>query len=360
MSLRILSIPRYTGKDGSILLASMLPLALLLNFFLFGPRYVARPGSFLAATGITFAVLGAAYLYFTHVALLLAHRFPGSKRTTRRLLIVLFIFLLSDFVILSLLLRGYDYAGFLNYRYQEYDLVIVFCFCAILTVFLTFLNEGIARYASYRRTLRETEELRQAYMQSQLLGLKSQVNPHFLFNSLNTLSSLISDEQDAAAERFLDELSKVYRYLLRNNEDYLVVLQQELSFLRSYAYLLRERHGAAFQLTIADTDDVADLQVPPLTLQFILEDILEQNSFSREAPLLISVCSMGKALVLAHNRQERHASGRELTGEAGLENLRAKYRLLAGKDLLIEEQGSERHIIIPLIEAEAAVWSPTA
>ncbi|RYY99406.1 MAG: histidine kinase [Chitinophagaceae bacterium] len=359
MSWRILSIPRYTGKDGTILLSSMLPLTLLLNFFLFGPRYVGRPGIFLTATLSTFAVLAGAYLYYTRVALLLAQRFPGSHRTNRRLLLVLSIFLLSDFVILSLLLRGYDYIEFLNYRYQEYDLVIVFCFCAILTVFLTFLNEGIARYASYCRTLRETEELRQAYMQSQLLGLKSQVNPHFLFNSLNTLSSLISDEQDAAAERFLDELSKVYRYLLRNNEDYLVPLQQELSFLKSYAYLLRERHGAAFQLTLEASADVAGLLLPPLTLQFILEDILEQNSFSREAPLHITVCSMGKALVLAHNRQERHASGRELTGEAGLENLRAKYRLLAGKDLLIEEQGSERHIIIPLIEEEIAAWSPT-
>ena len=80
------------------------------------------------------------------------------------------------------------------------------------------MNEGIYRFESWKTNLEETEKLKLTYKQSQLIGLKSQVNPHFLFNSLNSLSGLIQEDKERA-EKFLDEMSKVYRYLLRNNED---------------------------------------------------------------------------------------------------------------------------------------------
>jgi two-component system LytT family sensor kinase len=352
-----LRIPQYSGKDGTILLASMLPLTAILNIFLFGGRYVESPGAFFSATAATFAVLAFAYGYYTYVALLLARRFPGSERTNRRLMLALSLFLLSDYVILAAMLRAYDGFSFLNYHYLESDLLVIVCFCSILTVFLTFLNEGIARYAHYRRTLRETEQLRHTYLQSQLMSLKSQVNPHFLFNSLNTLSSLIPESPEAA-ENFLDELCKVYRYLLRNNEDYLVPLRQELTFLHSYAYLLQERHGSAFQLHVEVDPATGELQLPPLTLQFIFEDLLEQNSLSRDNPLVVRLSSMGKTLVIRNNRQDRITGERALTGDANLENISEKFRLLVGKDLLIEEAPGERIIIVPLIAEKegASTW----
>jgi two-component system LytT family sensor kinase len=350
-------IPQYSGKDGTIMLCSMLPLSGLLNAFLFGSHYVSGIGAFASATVATFAVLGFAYLYYTYVALLLARRFPGSGRSNRRLLLALAVFLLSDYVILSAMLRTYDASSFLGYRYLESDLLVIVCFCAILTVFLTFLNEGIARYIHYRRTLRETEQLRNTYLQSQLMSLKTQVNPHFLFNSLNTLSSLIPENPEAA-ETFLDELSKVYRYLLRNNEDYLVPLSQEISFLQSYTYLLQERHGSAFQVQIQVDAATRELLLPPLTLQFIFEDLLEQNSLSREQPLQVHLSSMGRTLVIRNNRQERIQSERALNGDANLENISEKFRLLVGKDLLIEETAGERIITVPLIleEEGAPAW----
>ncbi|RYZ24613.1 MAG: hypothetical protein EOO16_00500 [Chitinophagaceae bacterium] len=356
MSFR-LRIPQYSGKDGTILLASMLPLTCLLNTFLFGRSYVAGPGPFLSATLATFLVLGFAYLYYTYVALLLARRFPGAERTNRRLLLALALFLLSDYVLLAGMLRAYDALSFLGYHYLESDLLVIVCFCSILTVFLTFLNEGIARYAHYRRTLRETEQLRHTYLQSQLMSLKSQVNPHFLFNSLNTLSSLIPENPESA-EAFLDELSKVYRYLLRNNEDYLVPLRQELAFLRSYSYLLRERHGSAFRLDVDVDQATQELLLPPLTLQFVFEDMLEQNALSREEPLQVRVTSMGKTLVIRNNRRERLMGERTPSGDANLGNIREKFRLLVGKELHIEDTPAERIIIVPLIvnQEGAPAW----
>ncbi|GAB4092600.1 sensor histidine kinase [Flaviaesturariibacter terrae] len=356
MSWRLLHIPRYTGKDGTVLLSSMLPLTVFLNLFLYGKRYWTEADLGIGSSACTFAVLAGTYLLFTRIGVLLADRFPGSQHMYRRMTLALSLFLLSDFVILSLLLRGYDYYGFFGYHYQEGDFVLVYCFSAILTVFLTFLNEGIARFERYKNTLVETEQLRHTYLQSQLLGLKSQVNPHFLFNSLNTLSSLIPEDA-AAAEAFLDELCKVYRYLLRNNDDYLVPLDQELSFLRSYAYLLQERYGPAFQLE-TDADEAArELLLPPLTLQFLFEDILEQNSFSRDEPLRIHVRAQGNRLVVEHNQRDRIGSERVLSGEAVLDNLREKFQLLVGRELRIEGSAGARSITVPLINEHEHAWT---
>jgi len=356
---RLLRIPRYTGRDGTLLLCSMIPLTLLLNGFLFGTRYLHEPGLLLGATLLTFSVLALTYMALTRIGLLLSQRFPGPERSYLRLALALLLFLLSDFVILSLLLRGYDYFSLWDYRYNEGGFVVLFCFVAILTVFLTFLNEGIARYESYRRTLRETEQLRSTYLQSQLLGLKSQVNPHFLFNSLNTLSSLIH-ENAADAELFLDELSKVYRYLLRNNDGYLVELRKELAFIRSYAYLLEARHGSAYRLHIEVPEELLELHLPPLTLQFLMEDILEQNSFTRTEPLDVEILAMGKAIIVRNNRQPRLSSDRELSGEAVLRNIREKFALLAGKDIHIAESTTHRTIIIPLIQEQEPAWKQEA
>jgi len=110
-------------------------------------------------------------------------------------------------------------------------------------------------------------------MQSQLLGLKSQINPHFLFNSLNSLSSLINEDEQEA-EVFLDEMSKVYRYLLRSNDEELVTLQTELDFIRSYFYLLKTRLGRALELRI---------NVP--------EEALEKNLAAADATDVAGRCS---------------------------------------------------------------------
>lgn len=357
MSWRLFHMPRYTGKDGTVLLSSMLPLTVMLNLFLYGKRYWTEPSLCAGSSLATFVVLGGAYLLYTRIGVLLVERFPGPEHMYRRMTLALSLFLLSDFVILSLMLRGYDYFGYFGYHYQESDFVLVYCFCAILTVFLTFLNEGMARFARYKSTLRETEQLRNAYLQSQLLGLKSQVNPHFLFNSLNTLSSLIPEDA-AAAEAFLDELCKVYRYLLRNNDDYLVPLHRELSFLRSYAYLLQERYGPAFRLETEVAEGAQELLLPPMTLQFIFEDILEQNSFSRDEPLRVRVHNSGDRLLVEHSQRDRIQSERPLTGEAVLDNLRAKFHLLVGKDLQIDEADAGRRITVPLIHEEENAWTP--
>jgi LytS/YehU family sensor histidine kinase len=211
----------------------------------------------------------------------------------------------------------------------------------------TLTHEGVVRFEKWRATLIENEQLKKEYMQSQLLGLKSQINPHFLFNSLNSLSSLIN-EDEKEAELFLDEMSKVYRYLLRNNDEELVPLHTELEFIRSFFYMLKTRYGRATDLHIAVNGDAGEKCLPPLTLQMLVEDVFNTNTCSREQPIIIDIETTSDGLEI------RNTINRKITDEtsgasSNLENIQNKFWLLCQKRVEIVESTNLRVIRIPLI-----------
>ncbi|MDB5196872.1 MAG: hypothetical protein JWP88_1243, partial [Flaviaesturariibacter sp.] len=340
-----------TTKDHSILVFSMLPLTLLLNYILFGDRYITESLLFLATTIVTFVVLGSSFLLYSAIAIVLRNRFADESLNNRRLAISIGLFFLLSYILMTLLFRGYAVFNFFGYRYNDGDFAKGFTSMAVSNVFLTFLNEGVSRFEIYKIMSKQTEQLRKEYMQSQLLGLKSQMNPHFLFNSLNTLSSLINEDADEA-ELFLDEMSKVYRYLLRNTDEYLVTLETELGFIRSYCYLLQARHGEALQVSMQVPAAVKEGLLPPLTLQMIFENIINHNTISKQTPLFITIKSTGRGIVITNSIQSR-INGPQEENE-GLENISNKFKLIAGRDILVEASATERQIHLPLLQKEEA------
>lgn len=347
MPIRNIHIPRYTSKDLPILLCSMLPLAVLFNLFLFGKKYFSTPGIFTTATVVMFAITVAFFMIYGSVAILLRNRFPKESQLNKRLIASIAIFILMSAVLLSATLRGLDLINFLGYKFNDADFTKLFITLVVMNIFLTFLEEGVSRFEQYKTTVRETEELKKEYMQSQLLGLKSQVNPHFLFNGLNTLSSLINENPEQA-EKFLDEMSKVYRYLLKSNEEQLVNLRTELSFISSYFYLLKARYGEGIELTINVAEEEQELLIPPLTLQIIFENTLNQNSISKTQPLKITITSTAdKWLVIKNNHQPR-ISSLDISSK-GLENISNKFILLGQQPMSISGIAKERTIRLPLI-----------
>ena len=132
----------------------------------------------------------------------------------------------------------------------------------IVSTALTFINEGVANWEEWKASLSETEKLKNAYRRSKLLGLKGQINPHFLFNCFNTLSGLIQ-ENETKAEKFLDEMTKVHRYLLRSDDELLVPVAEELKFARSYLYLSKERFGNALEASITIDEALMQKLIPP-------------------------------------------------------------------------------------------------
>jgi LytS/YehU family sensor histidine kinase len=172
------------------------------------------------------------------------------------------------------------------------------------------------------------------------------MNPHFLFNSLNTLSCLINDDPQKA-EDFLDHMSKVFRYMLRPNLDELVLVETELQFIRSYYYLLKARHEDALQLSIDVCEEERNMLIPPLTLQMIGEVLLTRNSLSRSKPLYISVYSTPEGLEIKSNVQARFNCIND--GSDVIDNINNKYCLLCQQPLVIINTGEEMIIRLPLI-----------
>jgi sensor histidine kinase YesM len=343
---RPLNIPKFHTKDFTVLVGSMLPMAILVNYFMYGDAYFNSASQFIITTLVSFVFFGGGFLTYGFVAIVLRNRFPEDRQLFKRLTICLSIFFLMSAVYTSILLLAYDYFKFYGYEYLEDDFIKGYFTLITLNVFLTFLNEGIYRFEKFRLTIKENEQLKKEYMHSQLLGLKSQMNPHFLFNSLNSLSSLIQENADKA-EEFLDHMSKVYRYLLRNNEEKLVTIDTEISFIKSYYFLLKARHEEGLELLINISAESREQWIPPLTLQMIVENAMNQNAVDRLNPLTIRIRNGIHGLEIINSLQPKI---NHVNSNAEIEeNINNKYRLLCGCEIEIKETENQRSIVLPVI-----------
>jgi LytS/YehU family sensor histidine kinase len=274
---------------------------------------------------------------------------PSEEQSNRRMIYMIGCFLLLSGFFLLTVFHGYELLPFFRYSFNEKGFTWAYMGMAIINIFLTMLMEGISRYNDWQENLKETEKLKKTFKQSQLLGLKSQVNPHFLFNSLNSLSSLIA-ENEKEAEAFLNEMSKVYRYMLRGDDEKLVPLQTELRFIQSYIHLLERRFGQSLQVQLNIREDDKAKLVPPLSLQVLIENAFTQNSMSKTEPLLIRISSDGGNEIVVRNNRNPKMVSNAIDFEAGLDNLVTKYRLLSSAEVVIKDGEKQRSIFLPLIE----------
>ncbi len=194
------------------------------------------------------------------------------------------------------------------------------------------------------KSIETAEKLKRENIIAQYETLKNQVNPHFLFNSLNTISTLITKDPETA-DRFIKQLSEVYRYVLEFREKELVSIETELKFVDSYLYLHKIRFGN--NLIIKNSIKVGDYFVAPLTLQILIENAIKHNIISDNKPLTIELYSEGSYLVIANNLQKKKII--ESKDKIGLNNIKSRYEVLSGKKVLIEETGSKYIVKIPII-----------
>ena len=339
---------RYSKKESWIALILLPPIAGVVNYLLFGNRYFESAANFLVATFITLTVIFLVYVACGMIATVLAHKYPRYSQTFRRIAIGLMFYILIMVAGISILFWGYDYLGFLGYSINTKDYVIALIVGAGTNLLATSFNEGAAFYEKWRSLVDEAEQLKKENLQSQLEGLKGQVNPHFLFNSLNSLSSLIS-ENPAKAEKFLDEMSKVYRYLLRTNEDGLTTLDTELQFIHSYFHLLKTRYGDGLELELKIDDRSLGYLLPPLTLQMLVENAVKHNMILRDSPLRIMILTTNSnRLVVSNNLQRKDRM--VYSTKVGLNNIHNKYRLMKQEEIMIRDDGKEFAVAVPLIQ----------
>lgn len=338
----------YSKKETLIAVIFLPPFAFVLNYVMFGNDYFSSLKNFLLATVLTFAIIMLTYVSCGMVAIVLSNRYPKYSQTFKRISIGMIVYVAIMTAAISIIFWGYDYIGFLGYQLNKSQYawcLIVGIFCNLLA---TSLNEGVAFYEKWRKLVDEAENLKKENLQSQLEGLKGQVNPHFLFNSLNSLSSLIS-EDPGQAERFLDEMSKVYRYLLRTNEEGLTTLDSEMDFIHSYFHMLKTRYGDGLDLETKIDQHYLTYQLPPLTLQMLVENAVKHNMILKNNPLKILIMTTNSGrLVVSNNlqRKDRLVS----SNRVGLTNIVNKYRLMKKEEISVRDDGKEFAVVVPLIQ----------
>ncbi len=341
-------LPNYTRKDWMIISILLPPVVIVVNYWIFGSRYFREGNIFWASTAITASIAFISWVLQIMVAIKLQRRFPRYGQTVKRLAIALSLYVRITSATISIVFWAYDYLSFFNYHMDWGRYIRALVTGILVDVLAASFHESAAFYERWRKATVLTEQLKRENLQTQLDSLKAQVNPHFLFNSLNSLSSLISEDAEKA-EKFLDELSKVYRYLLRNNEDHLTTLSEELQFIQSYYHLLKTRYGDSLLVHTDIDEEYLDYQLPPLTLQMLVENAVKHNRMMKEFPLRIVVKNTGDRLIVVNNlqRKVRQVS----SNRVGLGNIAKKYKLLQQDDIMVNEDEREFAVVIPLIKA---------
>ncbi len=339
--------PKFTKQDLLIMVTIQPILVLFVNFMLFGLQYFFSARTFLLSGLLVFIGYLIGWFTCTWIAVTVRNKFPNNKEIAKRIFITVFFIVLTNMILNTIIFLGYDYFNLFGYELNHSRLIILLCIFIFINISITLLHEGFETFEKWKSTFNEADKLKTAYAKSQLLSLKSQVNPHFLFNSLNSLSSLIN-EDEVAAEKFLIELTRVYRYFLRDKEDQLVTLKEELQFIRSFFYLLKVRYGSGIELSINTTQKDEEKFLPPLTLQVIFEEIFTQNRIQRDTPLRISITSLGEDWIQVENNVQKKIM--TLTSKsAGLVNLGDKFKLLTQKEIIIDEDLQHCIFQLPLI-----------
>jgi LytS/YehU family sensor histidine kinase len=198
----------------------------------------------------------------------------------------------------------------------------------------------------WQSSLRREQKLREENLIFQNETLKNQVNPHFLFNSLNTISSLVQTQPEAA-EQFINDLSSIYRYILENGQKNKVPLQSELDFITGYYNLHKIRDEKKIMLNV-DARDAGEFEILPVSLQILLENAIKHNIATRENPLRISIYIEDQFIVVKNNLQKKATQLKST--KIGLKNLEERVRLISGRDLIIEETKNYFIVKVPLLK----------
>lgn len=323
--------------------------AMLTNAMMFTDLMVHNTTFFFTrcfSVGIAYTIVY--WIVYRQLLIFFRKKFPTQKDYSKRLVwqiisVIVIFFILKQ--VLDPILHPWVDETVKDFKEHSISMSV-----AALTV--TFLALGVYEasgfYFQLQKSVLEKEQLMKANMQSQLESLKNQVNPHFFFNSLNTLAYLIPEDA-VKAENFVQKLSKAYRYILEIRGQELMPLEEELRFLDSYTCLLKERFGENLKIEVDVSDGFLQKKIVPLSLQMLFENAIKHNIISSKWPLKIEVkAESGGQLVIKNNLQRKNQVINST--KVGLENIKKRYLLVAGKKVQVISSEDTFVVILPLIE----------
>jgi sensor histidine kinase YesM len=268
-----------------------------------------------------------------------------------------FLCLIAGNIILNYL---FSYLWYFFYSWtplKESELLIIWqsnLMAVILSLFISFIHTSIFLLNRWRVTSEEAAELKikasqlqEAVTRSELESLKLQLDPHFVFNNFSTLTELIHEDQQSAAS-FLENITRVYRYMISNLNKDTITVREELEFLNAYFYLLKKRLGDKVELRLQIDMAFLDRHLPPLTLQLLVENAIKHNMATLSSPLTISIYSDLGDLVVRNNLQPTSGKSLVSTG-VGNKNIAFRYKILHDRMPVFSESNGFYCVRLPLI-----------
>ena len=294
----------------------------------------------LAETMILWEVNRLVFLYYRN-------RFPNLQQTKQR---IVHAFVASMFV--TIIVRGlniyvFDKTKFWGYRFPWEAYMQAIAVAMFFVIVVGGVYEATYYFRKWKDMAVEAEALKKENLQTQFESLKVQINPHFLFNSLGSLSSLI-EEKPKEARTFVNEMASVYRYLLQSNEKPLVTLREEMDFIEAYTGMLTTRFPEGLQVSINVNEEDKQKMLPPLTLQLLLENAVKHNAVLASNPLHVQIESEGKNILKVCNNLQPKTSPVQ-SNKMGLHNIITKYKLLNQPEVAVFRTNDSFCVSIPLL-----------
>ena len=342
-----MKLTAYSRYDW-LLQVVVLPLYItVLNGLLIGTVYWHSWTTFGLATGITLVASFLNWYVNNSIALKINQLHPDPKDYVKRAFRRFVACAASSSLHVAVLFFLYRTLALSGFEPEFFRLGLAMLFMVIIVAVVVITYESMDSFGYWQQSRKEVDTLSKAQLQAQLDALRQQVNPHFLFNSLNSLTALISEDPQKA-EAFSEELSSVYRYLLRSNDTPLVPLASELAFVDSYYHLLKTRYGDSLTLVQRILPGMEARHIPPLTLQLLIENAVKHNVILPEQPLLIDLHTNEDNYLIVSNNVQRKPS-RSLSNGVGLSNILGKYAMLGQSAPVIEDDGREFRVMLPLV-----------
>jgi len=283
------------------------------------------------------------------IFILFRRLYPAIKDTIKRLVLtylLMFVWMSVGGIPIKLLFGFMEWVEILTLKtYVEYLGVNMLTAFVVGTIY-----ETIFFFEKWRDAIRQNEELKNQQIRTQFEVLQNQMSPHFLFNSLNTLTTLIAENQDVAIE-FTTRLSDVYRYILQTKNREFVPLEEELQFARDYLFLLKMRFPDNLHADFDIPDSFLTHHIAPLTLQMLIENAIKHNVISKTHPLEIRIyIENGESIVVKNNLQKKNTLERGT--KTGLSNIRRRYELLGGRQIDVITTAENFMVAVPLIKVQ--------
>jgi len=238
------------------------------------------------------------------------------------------------------------YEFFVNEKFEYYK------FGLWITLTIVSIFHVIYFYNKYQQNRIKEQKVIAGTASAKFDALKNQLDPHFLFNSLNVLTSLIEENPDNA-QKFTTSLSKVYRYVLEQKSKELVTVDEELQFAKIYMSLLKMRFEDSIVFTMPEKASNPDSKVVPLSLQLLLENAVKHNMVTSSKPLHISIYEDQGSLIVENNLQPKQIV-KKSTG-VGLSNIKQRYELLTNKKVKINKEANRFAVAIPMLTKKISV-----